>query len=186
MNLFFAILGFINAIAGVLFGSIVYFKNRNRKVNRIFFLLSCSILIWGAGYGMWQLSTSQGGALFWSKILSLGSIFIPILILHWVLILLNLENKKKGILWIGYLFTFFIALLLPTDFVVKSTKEISIFPFWPQAGPGFYIFTFFSYCGLGGYSMYLLLNNFLKATGYRKEQIRYVLLTTILGLGGSY
>ncbi len=88
----FALSGFINAILALIFGAFVYFKNKERRINRIFGLMSFSIVLWGFSYGMWQLSKDKETALFWSRILSLGATFIPVLFLDWVLTLLNFQK----------------------------------------------------------------------------------------------
>ncbi len=184
MNIF-ALSGFINAIFAVIFGAIVYLKNKERRINKIFGLMSLSIVLWGVGYGLWQLSKDKESALFWIRILSLGSTFIPILFLDWVLTLLDLQKEKRKILNFGYLLTFFFAIISFTPFYVRGVTPELNFPWWPKPGIFYHFYIFLGYFGLMGYGLNLLFKNYKTVFGYKREQIKYVLIGTIIGIGGG-
>jgi len=185
MNITFAILGFLNAITGLIFGSFVYLKDPKKELNRIFGLMNLSIFVWGFGYGMWQLSSSYETALLWCRILSIGATLIPISFLHWILLLIGKRIEYQKLLIFGYLFSLMLLGFSWTSYFVQSLAPISIFPFWPQAGLVYYLFAIIAYGGIAGSGIILLLKTFLKSSGFQREQLKYVLLAAVLGLGGG-
>ncbi len=181
----FALSGFINAVLSIIFGSIIYSQNRKRRINRIFGLMGLSIAIWGFSYGMWQLSEEKEIALFWTRMLSLGSNFIPILFLDWVLSLLDLQKEKKRILVFGYLLTFLFVIFNFTSLFVKSVEPEMNFPWWPRPGILYHFYIFLGYFGLMGYGINLLFKTYRKISGYKREQIKYTIAGVLLGVGGG-
>ena len=91
MSFYYAISGLVNAIGSAFIGLFVYLGNRRNNINKIFGLLCLSIVLWSFPYYLWQISTTTESALFWSRLLMVGAIFIPITYLHFVLIFLNLH-----------------------------------------------------------------------------------------------
>jgi len=182
--LIFAISGFVNGITSLILGILVYFKNKSGKINQIFGLFSLAAAIFGLGYGFWQLSQSEQDALFFLKILSIGFIFIPILFFHWVLFLLDYYKKLKKILIPGYIISLFFLIFLPTSLFIKNVGPVLNFSWWPQAGINFYFYIIY-YIVFLGYSLYLLLDNYKKTAGYKREQIKYIIIGTIFGIFGG-
>ena len=184
MNIF-ALSGFINGIIAILFGSFVYFSNRKGKANQLFGLMSASIAFWGISYGIWQMSTDKNTALFWVRMLSIGSTFIPIFFFHWVLNLLDLIKAKKKILILGYVLTFIFLFSSFSSLYIKDLVPILNFNWWPQAGILYTLYIIIGYCGFTAYGFSLLLKSYKTIDGYKQEQIKYVLLGSLLGLGGG-
>ena len=54
-----------------------------------------------------------------------------------------------------------------------------------QAGLVYYLFAIIAYGGIAGSGIILLLKTFLKSSGFQREQLKYVLLAAVLGLGGG-
>ena len=103
MNIF-ALSGFINGIAAIIFGSFIYFKNPKKLTNKTFGLLTLSLAVWSLSYGFWHISGEKEMALFWIRFFTIGSTFIPITFLHWVLSILDIQKKRKLIIIGGYIF----------------------------------------------------------------------------------
>jgi len=179
-----AISGFINGIAGLVLGGLVFFKNPKRKINQIFGLMSFSVGLWGISYGMWQVSTDREIALFWVKILSIGVILMAPFFHHWVLVLLNIKRKKT--LYFGYFISLLCLLSLPFSFFVKTIEPQFDFLWWPKAGFVFILYFFLNYLVLIGYSFYLLFKAYTTERGYKREQIKYTIIGTALGVGGAF
>ncbi len=184
MNLF-ALSGFINGISGAIFGGLVFFKNPKRLINRTFGLMTLSLVVWSFSYGFWLLSREKQLALFWVHLLSLGSTFIPITFLHWILTLLDLQKRRKTILIIGYIFTFFLASFSFSSFYIKNIKPQLFFPWWPEPGPLYHVYLVFGYLGMVGYACYELLKVYKTSRGHVHEQIKYILLAIGIGFGGG-
>jgi signal transduction histidine kinase len=180
----FALSGFITGIFCLIFGVFVFLKNKKAEINRVFSLLSLSIILWGFGYGMWQLSQNKEAALFWIKILSVGTLFMPSLFHHWVLILLDLKENKKGTLIFGYIISLFFLIFLPSSLFIKNIEPELYFLWWPKAGIFFNFFMIY-FIGFMSYSLYLLIKAYKKEVGYKREQIKYTLIGVILGAGGA-
>lgn len=184
MNIF-ALFGFINGISGVIFGLLVYSKNPKNLVNRIFGLMSLSLAVWAFSYGFWFLSQEKEIALFWTRLLSLGSTFIPITFFHWILALLNLKKKRKTIIITGYIFTFVLALFSFSSLYVKTVTPKLSFLWWPEPGILYNLYFIGGYLGIVGYACYELLRNYKISTGRLHEQIKYIFLAIGIGFGGG-
>lgn len=186
MVLFSAISGFLNGISVVIFGLIVWFHNPKRKVNRFFVLLCVSVAIWGVSWGFFAVSKEEITASFFDRLLNSSAIFISIFFLHWVLVLLEVEKEKnnKIILTLGYFLTLFFAIFsfTPYFFTTEPTPPLI---FYPRAGIFHPFYLIFCYFGLVGYAIYKLLKEYKKAVGYKKAQLKYVLLGAVLGFGGG-
>ncbi|MDO8424435.1 MAG: ATP-binding protein [bacterium] len=181
---FYALTALINAIAASIFGPIVYFKNRNRIINKTFGLFCLLIAIWSYAYFFWQIATTEKSAIFWSHALMAGAIFIPISYLHFILVLLDKIREKKKILITGYFIFFLFFLANFTPFFIGGVAPKLNFKFWPEAGIlyGPFLLVWFFYAL---YSIYLLSKEYKNSTGIAKNQIRYILLGTIVGYFGG-
>jgi len=182
---FYALIALINALASSILGIFVYFKNRKQIINKIFALFCLSVAVWSYPYFIWQISTTESAALFWSRALMVGAIFIPICYFHFILELLNKIKQKKKLLIFGYIVFFFFLLVNFTSLFVKGVRPKLGFAFWPDAGilyhPFLLIWFFYAF-----YAIYLLFNNYFISIGIKQNQIRYILIGTIIGyLGGA-
>jgi len=184
MNLL-VLFSLINGISAGVFGLFVYLKNRKSLVNKNFFLMSIGVAIWSFSYVRWLLMTTEESALFWSKMLNFGATLIPVFYLHWVLAFLNLDKKKRKIIFFGYVLTFIFLLVSFTSYYIKSVKPVLSFPYWPQAGPLYICFIILGYIGLVGYGLYQLFKERKTALKEKRNQIDYIILGTILGFGGG-
>ncbi len=181
----FALSGFINGLVGIIFGAFVYLKNPKKLVNKIFALLTLSFSFWSFSYGFWLISQTKELAFFWVRLLTIGSIFIPITFLHWVLVLLKRDKKKKAIIFFGYSLSIFFLFFVFNPFYIKSLEPTASFLWWPRAGIIYTIYIFVSYIGLIGYAVYELLFVYFKSRGFLHEQIKYILLAVLVGFGGG-
>jgi signal transduction histidine kinase len=179
----FGLSGLINGIGALSFGLLIFHKNRRELINRIFFLLMCSIAVWSFSYWHW-LSNSKTleQALFWVRILSIGSLFIPVFYFHWVLLLLK-EKKTKFLIFV-YLLAFIFLLFSFSDLFIKTVRGKSGFLFWPDPGILYNIYLGFIYVGIVLYSLYLLYKKFINDKESR-GRIFYVILGSVLGFGGG-
>ncbi len=180
---FYIITGVINAALALLFGFFVVIK-RKTYVNNIFFLFCLSVAVWSIFYVLWLMSVNISQALFFSRMLMVGAIFIPITYLHFVLVLTKKTKEKKHILIFGYsIFTIFLLFTFSSLFVESVTPKMS-FPFWPNPGILYHPFIVM-WIVYAFYGIYFLWNEFKKALGNKKLQLRYILIGTIIGyLGG--
>jgi len=110
---FFALSALINGVTASIFGFFGYFKNRKSKLHQIFWVMNLSVAWWSFCYYFWQISINIQQALFWTRALTFGSILIPVLHFHWILILLKKEEEIKKLLILSYLITGIFLILNP-------------------------------------------------------------------------
>jgi len=146
--------------------------------------MSLSLSVWAINFGFWQLSTEKEKALTFVQLLMAGAISIPIFYIHYIFSLLNLVQKKKKLLIIGYSITLIFLLLNFNHLFVKELRPILYFSYWPEAGMAFHFWLIWFLVGLS-YGLYLLTKNLKESQGVKKEQIKYVILAaSIAFLGG--
>jgi len=107
---FWAFSGLLNFIVSFFWGALVYLKGRKKIENKTFTLFALSVALWSFGYFFWQISSEKVSALFWSRFLMVGAIFIPIFYFHFIISFLNLIEKYKKILFGGYALSLFFLL----------------------------------------------------------------------------
>ena len=183
--LFYTITGLINAVISGILGVFVYFKNRRDAVNRTFAQFCLAVVVWSYGYFMWQISMTPEGALFWSRGLMMGSIFIPITFFRFVITFLKILQKEKRKLVTGYFLAFFLFVSNFTSLFVDRVEPALSFPFWPKPGIFFHFFHLM-FIGYAFYFWYLLSKAYFESSGIRKVQIKYILAGSLIGfLGGA-
>jgi len=184
--LFYAIATLINVIAPIFLGLIVYLKNREAILNKIFALFCFSVSIWGSFYFLWLIfGNNEPIALLFARALNVAAIFIPITYFHFITVFLNIYQEKKKLVILGYLLSFTLFITGFTSLFVKNVEPALSFPWYPKPGIAYHLFTlmFFSYIV---YSLYLMFKDIKKATGITSLQIKYVLIGTLIGfIGGS-
>lgn len=181
----FVISGFINGVSAVVLGLIVYLKSPKKVENQAFGLMTFALAIWSLGYSFWQMTTDQQMALFWVRVLSIGSTFIPITFLYWIFSLFNLREEKKKILTAGYFITLFFISFIFSDLFIKGVAPQLSFPWWPQAGIIYTLYVVIGYLGIIGYGCYSLIKIYPERDPVTQVKIKYVLLAVMVGFGGG-
>jgi len=183
---YFAISAIFNFIASSIIGIVVISKNSKSNINRHFFCLSLSVAFWSIFYFLWQISDTEYWALFYSKLLMIGAIYMPITFFSFVGTFLNINKYYKIFSYIGHIVgLLFIFLFLFTPLMIKDLVPLAGFKFWPLAGPLYVIFLlfFFLYFIIPGI---FLLKEFNRSIGIKKIQIKILLLGIFLAfIGGS-
>jgi signal transduction histidine kinase len=182
---FFISSALLNAFIAGLLGLIVVFKNNKDLINKLFYAVSLSVVVWSIGYWQWLSSTDASSALFWTRILSIGSLIIPIFYLHWILAFVDLHIKKKNLLRLIYLVAFIILLFSFSDLFVEKVEPKFIFSFWPVPGILYTFYLFFIYFGLAIYALAMLWKFQKTISGDKKLAAKYVFWGSIIGFGGG-
>jgi len=183
---FFAISGLINGVAAVIFGAFVYLKNRSGLTNKITLIFSGSTAFWAFSYFIWLTFTHTAeSALFWTRMLSLGSTLIPLGFFHWIIALTNQQKKYKAQLIIAYLVSFFFLFFTFSSLMVASVEPKLQFPFWPNPGLLYNFYLSFCYLGLPIYAFFILLKAYRQSKDIEREKFKYVFLGTFFGWVGG-
>ncbi|MBN1794708.1 MAG: GAF domain-containing protein [Candidatus Omnitrophica bacterium] len=166
-------------------GIFVFIKNRKRAQYVIYVLFCFSIAVWSFFYYAWQIADNADTALFCTRGLMAGAIFIPIFYLHHILALLGQHRKQRKLVRSGYIFGCIFLLSDFTPFFITGVSPKLIFPFWPNPGTLYHIFLpiWASYVIIG---VWVIIKQYSQAAGFTKNQLKYVLVATAVGwLGGA-
>ncbi len=162
-------------------GLFVYLKNPRAQANRTWFYLSGATSAWAFGTALMQQAASSGWALGLARFAHAAFGLIAVFFLHFALALR--EEDSVGGEWVRWadrtagLF----ALLALTPLLVRGLQEQPPFRCYPVAGPfyGLFILWFF---GLFLISLGILLRQYQGQIGFRRNQLRYVILASVVGL----
>ncbi len=181
---FYVISAISNAIVSFVLGFFVFFKNKTSDLNKTFSLYCLMLFLWSVAYFFWQISNDYDSALFWSRALMMGAIFIPITYLHFVFILTKKIKENRKLLTVGYLvFTLFFIVSFNRFFVESVTPKLG-FDFWPNPGPLFHPFILiWISCVL--FFLFFLIKETKNSFGIKQAQLKYILIATIIGFSGG-
>lgn len=182
---YYALVALINGIAATFLGLLIYFRRKKETASTGFTLFSLCVSFWSYSYFIWQISDSAENALFWSRMLMAGAIFVPVTYLHFVLGLLDRIGKNKRFLSFSYiLFSIFFILNFTTPNFIKTVRPELFFKFWPKPGIFYHIFlaTWSIYML---YSIYLLFTDYKTSSSVKRAQIKYVLIGIAAALFGA-
>lgn len=181
-----ALSGFVNGIFALSFGILVIAKNFRDRANQLFFLMTLATAWWAFSYWQWLSSYQHNAALFWVRMLSIGSLFIPIFHFHWIVHLLGVSKRKGLLLAIIYLFALGILFFSFTNLFVADVYQKLFFLFWPSPGALYNLYLVLIYLALVTYSSILLVQHYPLASSENRGQLFYILLGTFFGfLGGA-
>jgi len=177
----------IGGIINTYFGFTIFLKNKKALSNILYCFLSLAFALWCFAWEalIFVDYVNSELAYYFARLLNFGAIFIPIFYLHWVSSVLEITKEKKKILIFGYILSFLFACFSWTSLYIKGVHPILFFPHWPTSGFLYKWYLIFGYFGLVFYGLYLLLKSFLKATGERKTELKYVILGSLMGFGGG-
>ncbi|HDK27831.1 MAG TPA: hypothetical protein ENG48_12190, partial [Candidatus Atribacteria bacterium] len=173
---------YITALLSILLGTIVYFKNRERRLNQTWCLLSICVAIWSFFYGIMVTTSNQTLALFSARILNYGAIFIPIFYLHFIFCLLSQEKCRKTFINTAYILAIFllaVTVSFPKYFVPSVSPKFS-FRYYTNPGFLFYIYMAF-WMFYVTYPFIILCTSIKKHSGLIQNQLKYVMIASIMG-----
>ena len=161
------------------FGYFVYVKGKHRPANKLWFLFTISVGIWGWG-GMWiGLESRPSQALWvWRLCYASGVVWIPILFMHFVYVFCGIP--RSSLLLVSYLHGVAFSILTFTDLFFADVRYV--FSSFYYAVPGT-IFPYFLLWWMGTvlYSHWILIWTGIRTIGQKKTQITYFLVATSVG-----
>ena len=181
-----SISGLLNGI-GALF--IILLTLLHFKKNLLFFVfifLNLAIAIWAFSYWHWLSLKDYSAALFWTRMLNVGAILIPILSFHWIVLLIEKVKQNKIFLWGGYLMTAIFLIFSFSPLFIREIEPTFSFSFWPKPGILYHFYILFSYIFLLGYGAYQLFKEYRAVRGYKKAQMRFVFLGWIIAVPAGF
>ncbi len=182
---FFAFSALVNALISFFLGSLVYARGKN-FLNKSFSQLNFVIAFWSFGYVLWQLSTSQYLALALLKAMMIFGLLVAPFDYLFTIYFLGIEKKQKISIYFTYIASALFALIdIFSNGIVNGVDKKMEFKFWPNAGPLLSVYlVIFAFWLLN--SLYFLIREYKRTkSGIKKEQLRYILIGSLLGYAGG-
>ncbi len=172
------------ACLGVLILSgLVLGKDPSKRLYQVVGLFGIASAVWSLGFAVLYSLKEAESALFWIRFYEMGLVFIPATFYHFVVTYI----PQKRISWqrivvrVGYFLSFIFLLLIWTPFFASGVSQYS-WGFYPTVGVASRAFNimFATYIGLG----FIELVRYFKVTsGRKRNQVKYLLASTIIGFG---
>ncbi len=177
----YAIISFINFIGALLLGvTLLLYRFRSTQHRRLAYF-NFSVAIWAFGYWQWQMAADPSVALFWIRVLTVGSVLIPTSFVIWILTFLNELNRFKNLVKIIIVQTILFVLLTPTSLMIQGVEPRLLFPYWPVPGSVYIIFALIHFFGLSSFGLIRILINSQKVTGINRQRLRIVVAGLLIG-----
>jgi len=170
----------INAAAAFAGGVIVLNRHPSGRKNLSFFLLTMSVFAWALPYSLWQMAATEQVALFWTRSLMAGAIFIAIALLYFTLEILEITAARHRVtaLVLFLIFEFF-AFANLTPLFISHVEPALNFPFWPRPGPLFHPYVIlWVLCFV--YAAVLLFQGYRNSSGEVRQQRKLILVGLVL------
>lgn len=188
---FFSLTSIFTSFAAIFFGLFVYLHDRGNLVNRMWAIFSAAFAFWSFNNGLLTSTSNKTVALLCDRLGHFGTIFIPILYLHFILRFLGKNvGVRKKIVIAGYalsgLFTaiHLADLLFKTHLFTEDVRPIASFAYYTKAGV-LYLPFFLTFSALAAYAVLELIISCGESIGLRRNQIMYMLLAAIVGFSGG-
>ena len=185
MLYFLAFSGLGTGIAALIFGLFVFLRNRESAISKSYGLLSLSIFIWGISYYFWPLANSKEQAFISFRVLHIGAILIAPSYLWFILSLIELNKKFKKVIVSAYLLSLLFLIVAFTKLFIVDMQPLYMFRYWAVPGIAYHFYLLFWFACVF-FAWIFLLKEYLYSSGPRKNQLKYVLIASMLGfLGGA-
>lgn len=173
----------LTAFATFLLGFFVFLEKKQERLGIIFFLYCFSISWWSFFELIMVTSSNQENAIFWGKVMQAGDIFLPALFVHFVVILLNLSLDRWKLIALYSISSFF-GILCFTPLLISGARPSAFVPFIIKAGPLYLpMVVFFGLCIFYGHLK--LYNAYTSSISYKRNQLGYLLWSSVLGYIGG-
>ena len=177
-----AISAFFTSIVSLILGGIVFLKKKKDNITISYTLLTISFYIWIFGIGMEIIAPNKDWGFFWNRWLYSGAIFIPTFFIHFVQSYLNKINIK--FLISAYIISIILLIFNYTPFFVKDIVPKGSFNYASVPGIIFPFFVLYFFLMII-YSFYLLIKEFEESIGLRRNQLKFIILASVIGFSGG-
>lgn len=183
---YYSITALINFSIGSLLGFFVLYKNPKARLNKSLAFWCFAVAFWSLFYFLWQIEKSNSDlALFWTRMLMFGAVWIPVAYLKVVLVFLDIEKRYKKFLNLNYFLSVIFSLLLLTPLMVSHVESMAGFIFWPKPGLAYAPFLVM-FLGVSAYSAYLSFWALkTERSTIKRAQIKYLLFGIAISLAGG-
>lgn len=185
----FAISSLSILISCALIGIFVYWKGRPDKASLVLSFFCFSICFWGLGGYNIATTASKKEALYWWQVAYIG-ISCPVVYAHFIFTLLDLNRRRLLYAFYSIALLFIIlAFLLGETFFGELRFAFNQF-YWPSLyknkGLLFLVSYIIFYWVLLGYCFLLISIAFKNSSGFRRHQLKWLLVSAIVGWAGAH
>lgn len=170
---------FLNTIANLVLGFIVWYPNRHKERNIVFLIFSSSIALWSFGLAMFYSTSSGPLSLFWAKILYLAGSMIGISLSYFSFIFpVKSQTPRKELIRLAHFASvaFMLMITLNTDFILSGVIFSQYKGLIFGTGYALWIIHFVGFMALAFYNLFSKLRN---SKGIQVIQLKYILIGTL-------
>ncbi|MCM8796233.1 MAG: hypothetical protein NC928_06090, partial [Candidatus Omnitrophica bacterium] len=182
---FYAISSLLAVIICISLGIFVYLQGTRKILNQTFSLTSILIGLWCLFPFLTYIAPTDEKALLYGRLTYIAAVFTPSAFFHFVFVMIEIDKRKieKDIIRSFYLISIlFLAALFNPNFIKGIIRR---FPY-SAVIPGILYPVFILFFGiLCPYAIYQIFITSHHATGYRKNQLKYLFLGFFIALGGG-
>ena len=129
---FISVTCFISALLAICSASFILFANRNNTLHRLWFFFNISISAWMWGLGMTMITPDPGSALFFQKVLYVGTIFIPVFFLQLSYEMVGGYKKARAVFFVNLgIAAIFLFALFNTQTFIEAIGQRTNFDYFP-------------------------------------------------------
>jgi K+-sensing histidine kinase KdpD len=174
----------IMAVTCLSMGIFVLLKGSKKQVNEAFFLFCIALFVWSVCLGFLVNTTDMVSGLFLAKLEHFGVIFITPAYLHTVMLMTGWWKKRKKLVYAAYAYGLLLVVCNLSGLLVTGVSPRGYFKGYADPGIAYpFLLLLFVVCM--GYGFYLLYDTFRKETGFKRNQLRYVLIGSLIGYAGG-
>ena len=172
---------FATTLTSLGLGWFVYQRNPQSPMNRTWLQLSLATAVWALATGLMVHSPGILWAFGWARTAQVAISLIPAFFFRFSMTLVPGAGHSEG--WIRWnrraagLF----AVLALTPLMIRDLRADLSFQYYPVAGPLYGLFALW-FLGIFFKALFILVQGFRTQIGYKRNQLRYVILASVLGL----
>ena len=180
----FPLSGVINGLSATVLGVFVLSRRPKSSLHRIYALFCLSLVVWSYAYFWWLTAKDATDAIFWTRMLMAGAIFIPITAFHHLVKLID-KKVPRGIITANYILSLILLCVSFGPLVVQDVSNKAGFRFWPNPG---YLFHFHlaQFATLALWGLWIIRKELKQAYGLRRNQLKLLLVAELVGWGGGF
>ncbi len=153
-------------------GIFVLLKGFNKRLNQLFALYSFSLFLWSIFEALGITRYDKSLALALWRINHIGVVFIPIFLVHFIFLLINIKGWKRKLIPVSYILGSLFVILDATPLLILEVVPKFSFRYFINPGKLYYAF-FWMWIAWAVYGNIELFKEYLRASGHRKNQMKY-------------
>ena len=169
---------------------LLFLSSKGRKANIILGYLCIAAIVWGFGSYNYSITLSKDLAVFWWQIANVGSILSTVFFYYFILSYLDISKRKLSI-FVNLVTAFYLYLnfFMKNAFVgdLKFIFNELYYLSWPSNKITPYLIYYVAfYFLLLFYSFVLLIKEYVKTSGIRRMQMKYLISGMVIGFIGCH